>query len=270
MNRIQHLAKGVSTPDADCPSVFVEAGRYEHSDQDAPLAFFSPLHYERNYSYPLIVWLHGAGDDERQLKRVMPLVSMRNYVAVAARGTTAPCDPTPAGDMPQHSGFTWSQTKDQILLAENRAFAALDAATCRFNVAATRVFVAGVGCGGTMALRLALEHPTVFAGVASFGGPFPLGHNPLGRLAEARRLRVLLATGRDSIAYPQESVCQHLRLFHVAGMSVCLRQYPSGDELSPSKLADMDRWIMDQIIAPPAVAEDESSANSDAGSERRR
>ena len=270
MNRIQHLATGDATPDADCPPVFVEAGGYEHTEYDAPLAFFSPLHYERNYSYPLIVWLHGEGDDERQLKRVMPLVSMRNYVAVAARGTISPGDAAAGAVDPERRSCAWSQTREDILLAEHRVFAALDAATCRFNVAASRVFVAGVGCGGTMALRLALDHPTVFAGVASFGGPFPTGHNPLGRLAEARRLKVLLATGRDSMEYPQESVCQHLRLFHVAGMSVCLRQYPGCDELSPSKLADMDRWIMDQIIAPPAATEDESSASSDAGSERRR
>jgi phospholipase/carboxylesterase len=121
-----------------------------------------------------------------------------------------------------------------------------------------------------MALRLALNHPTIFAGAASFGGPFPDGHTPLGRLAEARRLKLLLATGRDSLDYPPESVCQHLRLFHVAGMSVCLRQYPCGDDLTTTMLSDMDRWIMDQIVAPAATAEDERIACSDAESERRR
>ena len=30
--------------------------------------------------------LHGWGDDETQLKRVMPIVSMQNFVAVAPRG----------------------------------------------------------------------------------------------------------------------------------------------------------------------------------------
>jgi predicted peptidase len=42
------------------------------------VAYFAPEGYEANYAYPLVVWLHNAGGDERQLARVMPLVSTRN------------------------------------------------------------------------------------------------------------------------------------------------------------------------------------------------
>ena len=28
----------------------------------------APLHYEPNYAYPLLAWLHGSGGDERELK----------------------------------------------------------------------------------------------------------------------------------------------------------------------------------------------------------
>ena len=66
----------------------IAAGRFSASP-DAARALFAPLHYESNYAYPLIVWLHGANDDERQLKRIMPFVSLRNYVAVSPRGTVA-------------------------------------------------------------------------------------------------------------------------------------------------------------------------------------
>jgi len=41
-----------------------------------------------------------------------------------------------------------------------------------------------------------------------------------------------------------------LRLLHSAGMSVTLRVYPGGDELSPQMLADVDRWIIEQITNP--------------------
>ena len=248
-------------PAADCRQAAIEFGRFERSEHDTPFALFSPLHYERNYAYPLIVWLHGPDDDERQLKRVMPLVSMRNYVAVAPRGTvsaTTSAANANAFDLPQR-GFAWSQAPDQIVLAEHRVFAALQAARRKFNVATTRIFLAGFACGGTMAMRLALSHPNVFAGAASFGGQFPQDQAPLSRIGEARRLKMLLATGRDSIDYPPESVCGDLRLFHVAGMSVCLRQYPCGDGLTTSMLADMDRWIMDQVVTPAVPAADEAS-----------
>lgn len=53
-----------------------------------PHCLFSPIHYEAGYAYPLIVWLHGPGDNENQLRTVLPLVSMRNYIAVGPRATT--------------------------------------------------------------------------------------------------------------------------------------------------------------------------------------
>jgi phospholipase/carboxylesterase len=180
----------------------------------------------------------------------MPLISMRNYVAVAPRATLAAASPNDGESAGPEFGYEWLQTPDHILLAEHRVFAAKAAAERRFHVASNRIFLAGFGGGGTMAMRLALNHPTVFAGAASFGGLFPTGYAPLGRLAEVRRLKLLLATCRDSAEYPPESVCEHLRLFHSAGLSVCLRQYPCGDELTTTMLADMDRWIMDQFITP--------------------
>ncbi len=37
---------------------------------------------------------------------------------------------------------------------------------------------------------------------------------------------------------------------HTAGLSVTLRQYPGGHELQPQVLADVDRWIIEQITPP--------------------
>jgi hypothetical protein len=45
-----------------------------------------------------------------------------------------------------------------------------------------------------------------------------------------------------------------LRLLHTAGLSVTLRQCPCGHELLPQMLADVNRWIMEQINPPPAAA----------------
>src|SRR5688572_11135042 len=37
-----------------------------------------PENYEPNYPYPLILWLHGAGGDERDVLDVLPKISMQN------------------------------------------------------------------------------------------------------------------------------------------------------------------------------------------------
>ena len=111
-----------------------------------------------------------------------------------------------------------------------------------------------------MAFRVAMNHPGRFAGVVSIGGAFPRSYRPLQRLAEIRQLPVFLAVGRDSTEYSPAAACDDLRLFHIAGVSVALRQYPCGHELAPQMLRDLDRWIIEQITnGVDAHAESDSS-----------
>ena len=205
-------------------------------------ATFTPMHYESNYAYPLIVWLHSPGGNERELKRIMPLVSMRNYVGIAARGTV-----TTNETVDRECGFDWSQDEDHTFLAQQRVMSGLAMASRRFNIDTSRVYLAGYQTGGTMAFRLAMAHPECFAGVLSIGGSFPRGGAPLMRYSRARKLPVFLATGRDSVQYPDSDVCQDLRLFHAAGIHVTLRQYPCGDEMTTNMLSDMDHWVMESL-----------------------
>jgi phospholipase/carboxylesterase len=268
MNRIQRY--WTASADSVAPnSVDVAAGRFSASP-DIPRSLFAPIHYESNYAYPLIVWLHGANDDERQLKRIMPFISLRNYVAVSPRGTVA-ADMRPEVRKPTDSvgpfagaaggdcsrggetgrcGYGWEQTEEHILRAEGRVLEAVEHAQQAMNISSRRIFLAGFGCGGTMAFRIALNLPDVFAGALSLGGPFPIGFNPLAQLVRARGLKLLLSTGRESRRYPPKRVCENLRLLYAAGMSISLRQYPCGDDLTTQMLGDIDRWIMEQLTTP--------------------
>jgi phospholipase/carboxylesterase len=202
-------------------------------------SLFAPLHYERNYAYPLVLWLHGPGEDERQLQRIMPLVSMRNFVSVAPRGPR-PCAET-------GTGFTWPADDGALTAAEESVFDCLEVACEQLHVARQRVFLAGYQEGGTTAFRVGLKHPGIFAGVLSLGGPFPTGNSPLAYYNQARQLPLFIAQGRHSLRYPVETTCQELRLFHAAGMHVTLRQYPCGDELNAQMLHDVNVWIMELV-----------------------
>jgi phospholipase/carboxylesterase len=248
MNRIQHLVEE-ELDSALSPPLVAELAPGPQQQHDAH-CIVTPLHYEPGYAYPLIVWLHGPGDDEHQVARVMPLVSTRNYAAVGPRGTVPAVAP--------EQGFGWSQDRKHIARAEQRVLSAVAAARGWLNIAPDRIYLAGYGCGGTMAFRIALALPEQFAGVLSFGGAFPTSSRPLGRLHLARRLRIFIASGYTSEQYPESEVCRNLRLFHAAGMSICLRHYPCGDELLTNMLQDMDRWIMEQLTAPEPVRDQAS------------
>ena len=132
-----------------------------------PYSLFGPLHYEANYAYPLIVWLHGPGDDEHQLRRMMPLISLRNYVAVAPRGTVvaSAAEVIPAG-VASGGPLAPIAGANRLLLAANRrahsggrgaVMECLDAARGKISYSAGPLFLAGYGCGGTMAFRVALR-----------------------------------------------------------------------------------------------------------------
>jgi phospholipase/carboxylesterase len=208
----------------------------KRSGGDLPYCLLAPLHYEANYAYPLVVWLHGPEGSERELSRVMPHISLRNYAASAARGTAE-----------AFRGFDWEQTPTAIVAAEQRVADAVERACERFHVHRERIFLCGAESGGTMAIRLALRNPERYAGAVSLGGPFPEGHRPLVKLEQARKSRLLIAHCRDSESYSLDQLCQELALFHAAGMSVTLRQYPCPDELTTQMLSDADIWMMEQI-----------------------
>ncbi len=251
MNRIQLAPEeSVVTPSSPTFNLKQAGGSASHHPSQH-CSLFTPLHYEKKYSYPLLIWLHGPSDDERQLQRVMPLISMRNYAAVGPRGT----------QRMESCGFTWGQTDLSCVSAEQRVFDCLEAASTKFNIASRRIFLAGFEAGGTTAFQIGLRNPDRFAGVLSLGGPFPLNRNPLTRLDEARSLPLFIAQGRDSEQYPIERVCEELQLFHVAGLSVTLRQYPCGDELNTQMLSDMDRWMMEIVTGISAEATESDTPN---------
>jgi len=211
--------------------------------------FFAPEGYEANYAYPLVIWLHNAGGDERQLARVMPLVSTRNYVGLGVRGPVAA----------ERRGYAWPQTAEGIVAAEQQVAEAIAKAQGRFNIHASRIFLVGYQSGGTMAYRLALRNPERFAAAASLGGAFPEGHRPLAKIAQLRKFPLLLSHCRDSQSYPIDRVCQELKLFHAAAMCLTLRQYPCDDEMTTQMLSDLDRWLMEQVTGIAAAEEVDSA-----------
>ena len=206
------------------------AVRWSKPDADA---VFAPLHYESNYDYPLVVWLHSEEASSQQLRRVMPQVSTRNYVGVAP-------------SVGEGSGV-WSQDAGAIERADEAITRCISQVKRRFSVSRNRIFLAGAGTGGTMALRLALRYPGRFTGVLSLGGALPRGHAPLVHLDAARHLPIFLACNASHDIYPAEQVCRDIRLLHSAGLVTTLRHYSCEESLPKAMLADVDRWIMDVL-----------------------
>lgn len=217
--------------------------RLRSSDNLDEYSTFTPLHYEKNHQYPLLIWLHGPGDDENQLRTIMPLLSMRNFVAVGPRGTKFQQESF--SDTPT---YTWQQTDEQIELASEQVFHCIEQVQKSLSINPQRIIIGGLRSGGTMALRIAMNHPELFAGVMTVGGRVPQGQSPFRCLHELRRLPILIANGMQSELYPEKDLCADLRLLHSAGLGVSLRLYPCQDELMTNMLEDLNRWMMQQLF----------------------
>ena len=214
------------------------------------IALFAPVHYERRYAYPLLIWLHGEGSSERELRQLMPNVSMRNYVGAAARGVARRSS---EGER-DTAGFAWPQTDEGVDAAVDSVTECIDHAQRRYNIHPRRIFLAGQGSGGTMALRVALQFSLPLAGALSLGGALPRGNCPLSRVNQARTLPLMLMCCRESLAYPPQDVAADLRLLHAAGCQLAIREYLCGDEWYTDMFTDMDQWLMEKVCGAPATA----------------
>jgi phospholipase/carboxylesterase len=204
-----------------------------------PCGVFVPENYEPNYAYPLIVWLHEAGRSERDIVEVLPMISMRNYLGLALRGT-APTSSDPSG------AFSWSRTRNAGLAFEECLHASVRQMRRNFHIHSERIFLVGAGEGGTMAWDLFLTRPQWFAGVAALGGRFPWGRRPLRQFRSlGGKHALIVADGHeDSRLAQDERIGQ---LLYTAGVEVAVRAPASGRPASRPLLRQVDRWIMRSI-----------------------
>lgn len=200
-------------------------------------SLFVPMYYEKKYAYPLIVWLHENGGDATEVQQIMPHTSLRNYVGIGVQ----------SGHTGHESGCHWKQDWNTIDMAQFAVEAAIDQASVRCHINSNRIFIGGIGAGGTMAFRLALSRPDLFAGVMSIDGPLPVNDTPLRKWKNCRQLPVYWAHDRSSSHFSQNQLCRQLQLFHIAGFSITLRQYPQTQSLKTQALSDMNHWIMEMI-----------------------
>lgn len=234
MNRIKIGPLATATCNPKAPALDLSK-QWFASPADPTL--FVPMHYESGYSYPLIVWLHSDGDDRDELSRVMPELSMRNYVGVGPQAASGN----------EHHGYYWEQTPSCINHSVQAVCDAIDYARMTLNISSERIFLAGFGAGGTMAYRVGLEVPEIVSGIISLNGPMPDDLTPLRDWMRCRELPLFWGHCRQSLEFSEDKLCEQLKLLHVAGFSVTLRQYPNGDELPTQMLGDLDRWIMEMI-----------------------
>jgi phospholipase/carboxylesterase len=209
--------------------------------QGRPVQTFVPTGYEPNYPYPLIVYFHGHGGNERQILSLAPEISRRNYLGIALRGPMKL-----ESDDGVEPGYSWEYGACDESAIEDYVFRAIQQTRRRFHIHTERIFLAGFWEGASVAYRLALSHPENFGGVIALNGSMPR-RCPLFRLAELRSLRVLIGHGTANPVIPISMARRDFRLLYTAGLAVKFRAYTTTHRLHADMLRDVDRWIQRAI-----------------------
>ncbi|WP_165440452.1 alpha/beta hydrolase [Rubripirellula amarantea] len=220
------------------PSVFMNPGTRSRRQ------VFTPLHYTPSYKYPLIVWLHSNGHNERQVNDVMPHISLRNFLALGVQGNRA----VDSGG----TRFDWHESPGGIGIAHDSVAIAIDEIRDRYSVHPQRIVLAGYGAGGTMALRLAMRSPGQFAAAVSLGGRMPQGAIRDFQGLRQRRLPMLWQWARDNAQYTDDNLKHDFKLAMTIGSSVEVRQYPGPDEMDTVVMSDLNDWIMRRVVLEEA------------------
>ncbi len=215
-----------------------------------PHRLFTPEHYEKSYEYPLVVWLHSHDSSEYELDSVMPHISLRNYVAIAIRGTQA--------SRCSERRFQWGNSNTSMAVAEDLVLQAVDAASMKLSINRSKIFLAGHGDGGTLAQWIGLRHSHRFAGVVSIHGGFPRRSKSLVQWKRARTLPVLFMYGEHSDLCDTDEVCRSLRHVHSAGLEYRFAQFPANDELDTAMAESANRFMMGLVTGQDARVPSES------------
>lgn len=201
------------------------------ASRHASRCYFGPLHYESGYAYPVVVWLHGAGADEHQLQRVMPLLNTRNYVGVGLRGDVR---------LQNGAGYDWSLAARQLPVLMEGVTAAVDAVKRRYHINSKQVFLAGFGSGGAAAMQVGLRYPEEFAGVISLGDDCRTEYMPPLRADGLRGFPILVTRQRMS----QESVWPEDLLIQAAGVDCTLCECSQPVSIAEPLFGKVNAWIM--------------------------
>ncbi|MGD9855666.1 MAG: alpha/beta hydrolase [Planctomycetaceae bacterium] len=219
-------------------------GTLDSGDPAVHCAVRTPLHYEPGYSYPLIVWFHDRGADERELLTVLPHISERNYAGLSLRG------PLPVGNgLPGQR--RWSLADGYLNLLEDELAVCLSHVADRVNIHWDRVIAAGMGQGATLALRMLLRRPEWFAGAACLGGEWTSRHrfDWWGRYADKP---VWLGHIRGWSTETSRAAVRYSGLMKTAGLDVTRRMIEFDDAAPGSIGREVDRWLL-QSLCPDSV-----------------
>jgi CubicO group peptidase (beta-lactamase class C family) len=201
---------------------------------------YLPKGYEKgDQAWPLLLFLHGAGESGTDLEKV----KLHGPPKLIAAGKDLPFIVA----SPQSRRFGWDPQALNALL---------DELTASYRVDKDRVYVTGLSMGGLGTWSLAASRPDRFAAIVPICGPC----NP----ADAKKLKDLpiriFHGAKDTAVRPQVSEAMFKALKDAGARDVELKMYPDAGHDSWTETYD-DPKLFEWLLQQKRVARDQAAAS---------
>lgn len=172
-----------------------------------PLYVKEPPAFDPEKTYPLVLGLHGYGDSAEKFVSIWDARELEINFVFAAPG--APY----AFSTGKQVGYSWSPRLDPETnpdavqragdMAARYVLECIEHLKKTYNI--NRVYLMGFSQGAGMTSLIGLKNPTLFAGIAPFGGWLDTDRISVEELKAAEKLPVLIVHGRQDTVVPFEA-----------------------------------------------------------------
>ena len=198
---------------------------------------------------PLVVLLHGAGADERDMIGLWAQLPPQ-FVVVSPRA--------PFGDAAH--GYRWyRQATGEADRATSRRIIDLiiDSAVRRFDADPARVFLAGFSQGAVMVYEVALREPGRFRGAAVLSGSlFASERQVLSASTDRSRDAFFIGHGTADRRIPLGAATAARGKLAALGVPTAFHAYPGmGHATGDAEVRDLGAWLVGLAARDPAIGE---------------
>ncbi len=199
-----------------------------------------PEKHEPAYAYPVLIWLHGDGQNETDGIAAIHRASDQNMIGIALRGDTT-----------VRGGYAWNA--DPLALA-SFIDALILSLSVQHRIHTDRIFIGGYESGANLALQLLLASPATYCGAAVLCPRMKSLSLPAEMTRLARGRKVLVASQLSGSPTHLIDLVEFDRQLEHLGLDVrsCYYQ-PTARKLTQRMLRDVDHWMISTLSSAVGV-----------------
>ncbi|HYO63312.1 MAG TPA: hypothetical protein VER08_06620 [Pyrinomonadaceae bacterium] len=207
---------------------------------------------------PLLVALHGYGDNKEWMLRVARLFAPEDFAVASLQGfhqhIKRPKDKTVALGF----GFGWLTSyrpEESVALHHGALLDLINALTAEGAADPRRVFLLGFSQSCALNYRFAFTHAGLLRGVVGLCGGIPGDWHESGLYRETEA-GVFHVYGERDEFYPPERVRDYAARLSTRARDVTVRAYDAAHEISPAMIPDVRAWLAERAASPDVRREE--------------